>query len=68
MYEDVKDGIRTNISVGYRINKMEAEDDDDKTGTFIESRTGHQWKFHWLAFQPTQRSVLDAMLVSNLKP
>lgn len=32
MYEDVKDGIRTNISVGYRINKMEAEDDDDKNG------------------------------------
>ena len=32
MYEDVKDGIRTNISVGYRINKMEVEDDDDKNG------------------------------------
>ena len=29
MYEDVKDGIRTNISVGYRINKMEVEDGEE---------------------------------------
>ena len=35
MYEDVKDGIRTNISVGYRINKMEVEDDEEG-GTLTE--------------------------------
>jgi HK97 family phage major capsid protein/HK97 family phage prohead protease len=31
VYEDVKDGIRMNISVGYRVDKLSRMDKDDKT-------------------------------------
>jgi|TARA_R100000084_G_scaffold105104_2_gene62235 HK97 family phage major capsid protein/HK97 family phage prohead protease len=31
VYEDVKDGIRMNISVGYRVDKLERYEQDDKT-------------------------------------